>query len=91
MKTTLLLLMLFFAGTASAGDTYLFTEFGAGKNANVFGSWKGNEWEDDDGIGGFIAVGVEHEFNDNVVLAAHWTHVSQWDKGKPFEDDSVNE
>ena len=88
MKTSFLILA--FVAGFMFGSVVLAGEFsvtlGAGWNGNLTGA--SIPWNDGGGIGGYGQLAYEHELSDTSSLIAHWTHISQWDVGKPFNDDS---
>jgi len=78
MKRILLITMLLFTASATAGDTYL--EIGAGKNGSLLKN--SHEWEDQGGVGAYFAL--RYEFDAG--WFAQITHYSQYDVGRPFDN-----
>ena len=58
----------------------VFVEVGAGYNANLWGqSIENGGWDNGGGVGSYISVRYETKKG-----VCHWTHLSQWDVGKPW-------
>lgn len=71
--------------SVSADTSYL--EVGLGGNRNLTGC--SDCWNDGDGTGAYIRLGWEMNLKPNNWKAGiHWTHLSQWDVGPPFNNDT---
>jgi hypothetical protein len=80
MKTILIILALFASPVVADSETYL--EIGAGKNSNILGC--SICWEDSGGVGAYLAI--RNEWSNGFFI--QFTHYSQYDVGKPFNDKS---
>ena len=68
--------------TVFAGETSV--SLGAGWNGNLTGY--SIPWDSADGVGAYLQIAHEWELSERTSVVAHWTHISQWDVGKPFND-----
>lgn len=68
--------------TVQAGETSI--TIGAGWNGNLSGS--SVPWDNADAVGAYFQLAHEWGLGDNASVLAHWTHISQYDAGKPFND-----
>ncbi len=69
--------------TIQAGETSI--TIGAGWNGNLTGA--SVPWNDGGGVAGYLQLAHEWEVGTNASIVAHWTHLSQINVGKPFNDD----
>lgn len=76
--------LLVFSGTLSAGGLSL--SIGVGSNTNLTGA--SIPWDDGNGVGAYLQLEYERPINSSFSLVGHWVHLSQWDIGPPFNDDS---
>ena len=68
---------------AQAGETSV--TIGAGWNGNIGGS--SVPWDNGGGVGAYFQFAHEWDLGENASWLVHWTHLSQYDVGKPFNDD----
>jgi hypothetical protein len=78
-----LLVMAVWSPEAEA-KTYWYVSIGMGSNTNATGA--SIEWDDAGGIGCTLGAGKVWELSNNWDVAARWEHISQCDKGPPFDD-----
>ena len=78
IKIILLCLLAASCGYKTLPTKGVYFELGAGKNKTFS---KNNKWEDGNGTGSYFSFRYEAD-----VGVCHWTHLSQWDVGKPFND-----
>jgi hypothetical protein len=82
----LLAVLLIVAGSVQAGEVHPYAELGAGYNTSIAntGAW---QWDNAGGVGFYGEIGAEFDTPiDNVTVLVHYVHISQWDKGPPFND-----
>ena len=80
MRVIILLIAL--SGTAQAD--YLSIQIGAGKNTNLTGA--SIPWDDAGGVGCSLNVRYTYPLTKRLFLGGQWFHLSQCDKGPPFND-----
>ena len=69
--------------TAAAGETSI--SLGAGWNGNLTGS--SVPWENGSGVGSYLQIAHEEQVTEHLSFVGHYTHLSQWDIGPPFNDE----
>jgi len=85
MKYLIALLLLF--SSSAIADRYFYVEVGAGHNTSI---WGGRPWDDGNGLGATFTLG----WTGNILQSDHWygtvkwSHFSQWNVGKPFNDET---
>lgn len=62
-----------------------FVEIGAGKNYSFTN--QSHPWDDGNGIAFYGRIGYSWELSDHVDVEVHYTHISQWFVGSPFNND----
>ena len=84
MKDILLaaLILLIIWNNAEAG--FFYVKVGVGHNSSP--TYSATEWIDHDEIGGRFAIGHRHQFSKHFYGDLNWTHISQYNVGKPFDD-----
>jgi hypothetical protein len=83
MKLLVIIVLHAIANTAAADD-YIYLEIGLGNNTNITGA--SIEWDDAGATGAWLSLGYREEYG-NWYSAVHWTHVSQYEAGPPWNDD----
>ena len=85
MRLLTALVILVLSSTAQAGG---FLEIGTGYNRNLTGC--SGCWDDAGAnmFGAYLRAGYDIWEHENLVLGAHWVHLSQWFEGPPFKDES---
>ena len=79
-KHTLVFLLL--APTIALAGPYI--EVGIGTNTNLTGC--SICWDDAGGVGTLLGAGYKWRTTKHLTTTLHWTHLSQVDKGIPFND-----
>ena len=82
----LMFILLIIATTAHSEGLYLTV--GAGVNDTMTSS--STEWNDGDATGAFIALSYKWDKQNwcKCYPAINWAHLSQWESGAPWNDDS---
>lgn len=55
---------------------------GVGNNTNLNGA--SIPWDDGGGMGAYFQLKYTHPISESLSVVTHWTHLSQWDIGPPF-------